>query len=77
MEYFSRKLDSKYFENALKIYHKIKNDWGYKGHLLVHTWELYDKAFTFPRVRHYQFSRDNLDMLQHFEDNLNLNINNK
>ena len=77
IDYFSRKLESKYFENALKIYHNIQNDWEYKGHLLVHTWELYDKAFSFPRVRRYQFSRDNLDMLQHFEDNLNLNINNK
>ena len=45
--------------------------------LLVHTYELYDKAFEFPRVRKYEYARDNLDMLEHFEDNLNLNISNK
>ncbi|MFN7881291.1 MAG: hypothetical protein ACK5NI_02380 [bacterium] len=34
--------------------------------LYVHTWELLDKAFDFPRVRRYQFTRENLDLLEHF-----------
>jgi hypothetical protein len=34
--------------------------------LYVHTWELLDKAFAFPRVRRYQFVRENLDLLEHF-----------
>ena len=49
----------------------------WKGKPLVHTWELYDKAFHFHRVRSYQFVQDNMEMLQHFEDNLNLNPSNK
>ena len=44
---------------------------------LVHTWNLYDKAFSFPRVRRYNFVEENMDMLEHFEDNLNLNPTNK
>lgn len=49
----------------------------FNGKLFVHTWELYDKAFKFPRVRKYEFVTQNMNMLQHFEDNLNLNISNK
>lgn len=43
----------------------------------VHSWELEDKAFSFPRVRRYNFVNDNMDMLEHFQDNLNLNVTNK
>jgi hypothetical protein len=43
---------------------------------MVHTYELYDVAFSFPRVRRFQFVQDNMDMLEHFEDNLNSNIEN-
>ena len=35
-----------------------------------------DKAFDFPRVRRYQFVRENLDLLEHFQDNLNQNTKN-
>ena len=42
----------------------------------VHTFELYDKAFRFPRVRRFDSVIANLDMLEHFQDNLNSNINN-
>ena len=34
--------------------------------VFVHTWELMDKAFTFPRVRRYEFVQENMDMLEHF-----------
>jgi hypothetical protein len=44
--------------------------------LQVHTWELLDKAFTFPRIRRYAYVQENMDMLEHFEDNLNTNISN-
>lgn len=77
MEYFSRKLDPELFNNALWIWGNLTDkDPNFKGKLLVHTWELYDKAFKFDRVRRYQFVQENMDMLQHFEDNLNLNIAN-
>ena len=42
----------------------------------VHTWELLDTAFSFPRIRRYQFVQENMDMLEHFEDNLNTNVSN-
>ena len=42
----------------------------------IHTWELYNDAFTFPRVRRYGFTNDNMDMLEHFQDNVNLNSSN-
>ena len=77
MEWFSRQLDIKYFDNAMKIWQNLTEHHGFKGKAAVHTYELYDKAFTFPRVRRYEFVSDNLDMLEHFEDNLNLNISNR
>ena len=45
--------------------------------MAVFTWELYDKAFTFPIVRRYETVQQNMDMLEHFQDDLNLNITNK
>ena len=43
----------------------------------VHTWELLDKAFAFPRIRHYEDVENNLDLLQHFQDNFNTNQSNE
>ncbi len=40
------------------------------------TKELYDKSFTYPIVRNYEFSEESLAELEHFEDNLNKNPNN-
>ena len=42
----------------------------------VHTWELYDKAFKWDRVRRYDLVQQEMDMIQHFEDNLNENFSN-
>ena len=54
MEYFSRKLDPENFNNALWIWGNLtERDSDFKAKLLVHTWELYDKAFKFDRVRRY------------------------
>ena len=76
MEYFSRSLDPLYFDHAIKIYEHLKS-LGNKTDLAVFTWELYDKAFAFPRVRRYEIVQQNMDMLEHFQDNLNMNITNK
>lgn len=43
----------------------------------VHTWELYDKAFTFPRIRRYDLVQKHMDLIQHFQDNLNENFTNQ
>lgn len=74
VDMFSRTFDPRHWTNAKNIAGKLggKAD----GHLKVHAWELYDKAFTFPRVRRYNFVNDNMDMLEHFQDNLNTNISN-
>lgn len=73
VDMFSRTLDPRHWKNATNIAKKLKNPKGVR----VHTWELYDKAFTFPRVRRYNFVNDNMDMLEHFQDNLNTNITNE
>ena len=43
----------------------------------VHTWELLDKSFSFPRVRRYESVQAGMDMVEHFQDNLNTNISNQ
>ena len=40
------------------------------------TWDLYNNAFTFPRVRRYGFVVEGMNTIEQFEDNLNLNISN-
>ena len=77
LEMFSKKLTTENYENALKIYDFLKNKRGYTGEFQIYTYELFDRAFTFPRVRRYNDVMDNLTMLEHFEDNLNLNPTNK
>ena len=71
MDQFSRKFNKQNYLNAVEIAGKL-------GVPLprVHSWELLDTAFTFPRIRRYQFVQENMDMLEHFEDNLNTNISN-
>ena len=76
MEYFSRSFDIKHFQNALKIMKNLSKEGAPNAKVFVHTWELYDKAFSFPRVRRYEFTQENMDMLEHFQDNLNTNIDN-
>ena len=44
----------------------------------VHTWELYDKAFTrFERVRKFDQVTAYMDQIEHFQDNLNQNFTNQ
>ena len=72
---FSRTLDPRHWTNAMNVAGAMK-DAGKKPAIYVHTWELYDGAFSFPRVRRYQMVQDNMDMLEHFQDNLNTNLSN-
>ncbi len=41
------------------------------------TKELYDKSFSFPKVRNYDFTVEQMTELEHFEDNLNSNLTNE
>ena len=75
LDYFSRRLDIKYYNNAMKIYGELKKN-GKNPKVSVHTWELYDKGFSFDRVRRYELVQHHMDLLQHFEDNLNQNFTN-
>ena len=75
VDMFSRTLDPRHWTNVGNIAKAMKKA-GKKPYMYVHTWELYDKAFSFPRVRRYGFVNDNMDMLEHFQDNVNLNSSN-
>ena len=72
---FSRTLDTRHWTNMMNVAKAMKKA-GKKPYYYVHTWELYDKGFSFPRVRRYGFVQENMDMLEHFQDNLNTNISN-
>merc|ERR1712147_313359 len=76
IDLFSKTLDVRHWTNVLNIAGALKDKSGVAPHLTVHTWELLDKAFTFPRIRRYAYVQENMDMLEHFEDNLNTNISN-
>jgi len=71
MDQFSRGCDIKNYENSLFIGKKLG-----KKPPRVHAFELNDAAFSFPRVRRYDEVQANMDMLEHFQDNLNTNISN-
>ena len=76
LDYFSRSFDVKHYDQAMAIYKELKAD-GLNPPVSVHTYELYDAAFSFPRVRRYDLVQQHMDMIQHFEDNLNQNFSNK
>lgn len=73
---FSRTLDPRHWTNVIAIADAINLKTGTQPKLSVATWELYNTAFAFPRVRRYNFVNENMDMLEHFQDNLNTNISN-
>merc|ERR1719440_2458354 len=75
VDMFSRTLDPRHWTNVGNIAKAMK-DAGKTPGIYVHTWELYDKSFSFPRVRRYAMVQDNMDMLEHFQDNLNQNLSN-
>eukprot|EP00355_Strombidium_rassoulzadegani_P005361 CAMPEP_0168627186 /NCGR_PEP_ID=MMETSP0449_2-20121227/11081_1 /TAXON_ID=1082188 /ORGANISM="Strombidium rassoulzadegani, Strain ras09" /LENGTH=172 /DNA_ID=CAMNT_0008669331 /DNA_START=1 /DNA_END=519 /DNA_ORIENTATION=- len=75
LDYFSRTFDRKFYDNAMKIHEELVKQ-GQNPKLSVHSWELYDQSFAFPRVRRYDLVQQQMDLLQHFEDNLNQNFTN-
>ena len=72
MDQFSRKFDIKNYNNALSIAKKM----GTKAPK-VHSWELLDGSFSFPRVRRYESVQAQMDQVEHFQDNLNTNLSNQ
>merc|ERR1719263_908142 len=72
MDQFSRHFNVQNLNNALTIAGGIG-----ATPPRVHAWELNDKAFSFPRVRNYDYVQNNMEMLEHFQDNLNTNLTNQ
>ena len=71
MDQFSRHFDIKNYKNAIKIAKAL----GVKPPR-VSTYSILDRSFTFPKVRLYEDVQENLETLEKFEDDLNLNISN-
>jgi hypothetical protein len=76
MDMFSRTCDRKYYDNSTKIQEETIKAGRAIDLPKVNSWELLDKAFDFSRIRRYNFVNDNMDMLEHFQDNLNMNRSN-
>jgi len=76
LDYFSRSFDRKHYKKAMQVYKELKKQ-GKDPKVSIHTWELYDAAFSFPRVRRYDLVQKHMDLLQHFQDNLNENFTNQ
>ena len=72
MDMFSRTCKRQYYENAAKIAKDIG-----KNIPKANTWELLDKSFSFSRVRNYPFVTEQMDMVEHFQDNFNMNRSNQ
>ena len=53
------------------------NSQGKNPKFAVTTKELYDKSLSFPKVRNYDYAVENMNELEHYEDNLNNNLSNK
>ena len=76
MEFFSRTFDKRWYNDSMKIWDELKKK-GYKGsgpH--VTTRDLYNNAFSFPRVRRYGFVVEGMNTIEQFEDNLTMNLSN-
>jgi len=76
LDYFSRSFNPKNYKKAMQVYKELKKQ-GKDPKVSIHTWELYDAAFSFQRVRRYDLVQKHMDLLQHFQDNLNENFSNK
>ena len=62
---FSRTFDKVNYENAMKIYGALKAQ-GKDPKAAVTTYELYDKAFPFEKVRRYDLVQQHMNMIEHF-----------
>ena len=76
LDYFSRSFDIEHYNNAMKIKAGLAKAGIEAPKMTVHSYELYDSAFSFPRVRRYDLVMQGMDLLQHFQDNLNQNFEN-
>ena len=72
---FSRNFDMKNWDNAMKIRTDLSSS-GQNPKFAVTTKELYDKSFSFPKVRNYDYAVSQMNELEHYEDNLNSNLSN-
>merc|ERR1719198_2128640 len=62
---FSRTFQKVNYENAMKIYGALKKQ-GKDPKVAVTTYELYDKAFPFEKVRRYDLVQQHMNMVEHF-----------
>merc|ERR1719329_625767 len=60
MDQFSRHLNVQNYKNAVEIAKELKAKLP-----PIHTWELLDKAFSFPRVRRYEIVQKGMDEIEH------------
>lgn len=72
---FSRNFKMENWDNSVKIKNALAEK-GKKVKFAVTTKELYDKSFSFPKVRNYDYAVENMNELEHYEDNLNSNNTN-
>ena len=73
---FSRTFEMTNWNNAMEIAAGLAKS-GKTPRFAVTTKELYDKSFSFPKVRNYDYAVENMNELEHYEDNLNKNLSNK
>ena len=73
---FSRTFEMTAWNNAMEIAAGLAKS-GKTPRFAVTTKELYDKSFSFPKVRNYDYAVENMNELEHYEDNLNKNLSNK
>ena len=72
---FSRNFNMENWNNAIKIRDELAKQ-GKPVKIAVTTKELYDHSFSFPKVRNYDYAVEQMNELEHYEDNLNQNIDN-
>jgi hypothetical protein len=72
---FSRNFEMVNWNNAMQIAGELAKA-GKTPRFAVTTKELYDKSFSFPKVRNYDYAVENMNELEHYEDNLNKNLSN-
>merc|ERR1712127_315675 len=72
---FSRNFEMTAWNNAMEVAAGLSKS-GKTPRFAVTTKELYDKSFSFPKVRNYDYAVENMNELEHYEDNLNNNLSN-
>ena len=73
---FSRNFNMDNWDNAMEVKAGLAKA-GKTPKFAVTTKELYDKSFSFPKVRNYDYAVEQMNELEHYEDNLNNNLSNK